>query len=94
MLGALAQNLCGLLVDGQQPSLDRRDAVGARVLEQNLDEVPRAVGREAEPPVAVGPREIDQELSGRALGASTRERATERIGDVDRIRHALEQRRQ
>ena len=82
-----SRRICrGLLVDRQQPSLDRGHAIGGRMLEQKLDEVRRAVGREAEPPVVVGPGEIDQELSRRALGLPARERAAERIGDVHRIR--------
>ena len=64
------------------------------MLEQRLDQVRCDVGRKAEPPILIRPGEVDQQLAGRAPGATTRKRSAKGIRDLERMRHSLEQGRE
>ncbi len=68
-----AQDLSGVLVDRQQSPFECRHAARARMLEQHLDQFPNGVGGKAEPPVVIRAGEVDQQLTGRALGATALE---------------------
>ena len=73
-----SDHLRGAIVDRKQRAADRGQAAGLRVLEQLSYGLGRSIGGEAEPPVLVGPREVDRDTRLRDVspaGARSRERA-------------------
>ncbi len=73
----LSDELRGPIVDRKERAADRGQAAGLRVLEQLSYGFGRSIGGEAEPPVLVGPREIEQAL----ICATSRPPAPDRAGE-------------
>src|SRR6202035_2017235 len=78
-LQAGAQYFRRYQIERHQPALDRRRANGTGMFEQRIDQIARNIGREAEPPVLVGSREVDQELVAGPPRATALERSAERV---------------
>ena len=73
----LFDQACGAIVDRKQRAADRGQAAGLRVLEQLSYGLGRSIGGEAQPPVLVGPRKIEQAL----ICATSRPPASDRAGE-------------
>src|SRR6185312_14760575 len=67
----LREQLRAARVERHLGSSDQLDLTRARMLEEDRDRRDGAVGREAQPPLAVGPHHVDQELVRTAPGAAT-----------------------
>ena len=89
-----ADDALGELVERDQRSADRRQAVGVGVLEQRPHELLLDIRRKAQPPVLVGPRQVQHALSVTAPGATARDRPGERVAHLRAARQARHQPRQ
>jgi hypothetical protein len=83
-----------IFVHRHQRSSDGGQLSRAGVLEQRSDGIGSCVGGEAEPPVLVRSREVDQALPAPASAARTLDRSGERPPYVRRTRQAREQTRE
>ena len=82
---------CGVVVERDLRAADRRQAVAGGVLQQRLDQLGGGVGREAQPPLAVGAHEVEHALVPAPARAAARERARELIADLGLAGEAREQ---
>ncbi len=90
----LSDQLRGPIVDREERTADRGQTAGLRVLEQLSYRLGRSVGGEAEPPVLVGPREIEEALICATSRAPAPDRAGERIADLGLAGQARQQARE
>ena len=84
----------GVVVERHERAPDRRQLARVGMLEQRRDLLGRAVGGEAQPPVLVRAREVDQALIAPAPGAATRDRALELVAHLRLVREPGEQPRE
>jgi hypothetical protein len=92
--GQLLDEPRGVLIERYQRPADRGQAVGVRVLEQRLGELGRSVGGEAQPPVLIGPGEVEHAFVVAAAGAATLDCTGELVGHIRCTRQAGEQARE
>ena len=92
--GQLIDEPRGVAVERDQRAVDLGQAVGVGVLEQRLRELGRGVGGEAQPPVLIGPGEVEHALVAAASGAAALDRASECVGHIRRTRQARQQARE
>ena len=87
-------HLRGAIVDRKQRAADRRQAAGLRVFEQLSYGLGRGIGGEAQPPVLVGPREVDETLVCATSRPPAPDRAGERLTDLGLAGQARQQARE
>ncbi len=88
------EQLGGVVVDRHERAADLGHLARVRVFEQRGHGLGRGVGGEAEPPVAVGARDVEQQLAALAFGAAARDGAVELGAYFGRVGQPVEQQRE